>query len=93
METIDSLHNYDINHNHGLVNENASCNLVSHANAGPSMVQSAEQPATPIQVESVVCERLVARVREMELRRPDQRNFQFSAIDTVGGRRRSVTKN
>jgi hypothetical protein len=35
------------------------------------MVQAAEQPAAPIQGELVIRERLVARVREMGLRRPD----------------------
>jgi hypothetical protein len=56
----------------GLVaNEDAAHNLVRRANAGPGMVQSAEEPAAPIQGESVVRERLVARVREMGLSRPD----------------------
>jgi hypothetical protein len=54
METIARLHNYTINHNHGLVNEDAARNPVISANAGPGMVQSAEQPATPIQGESVI---------------------------------------
>lgn len=70
METIARLHNYTINHNHGLVDDAAQA-PVRNANAGPGMVQSAEQPATPIQGESVIRERLVARVREMGLRRPD----------------------
>jgi hypothetical protein len=70
METIARLHNYTINQNHGLVNDAASA-PVRNDNAGPGMVQSTEEPATPIQGESLIRERLVARVREMGLRRPD----------------------
>jgi hypothetical protein len=71
MESIARLHNYTINHNHGLVNEDAAGNFVASAIAGPGMVQSLEEPATQIQGESVIRKRLVARVRDMGLRRPD----------------------
>jgi hypothetical protein len=67
MTTIARLHNYAINHNQELVNESYAANC----NDGPGMVQAAEQPAASIRGELVICERLVARVREMGLRRPD----------------------
>jgi hypothetical protein len=67
MTTIARLHNYTINHNQDLVNES----YAENNNDGPGMVQAAEPPAAPIQGESVICERLVARVRQMGLRRPD----------------------
>jgi hypothetical protein len=67
MITITRLHNYTINHNQDLVNEA----YASNRNDGPGMVQAAEPPAAPIHGESVICKHLVARVREMGLRRPD----------------------
>jgi hypothetical protein len=69
--SLDLEHVYSINHNYGMVNEATALGLVRSANAGPGMVQSTEEPATQIQGESVILERLVARVREMGLSRPD----------------------
>jgi hypothetical protein len=48
------------------VNQETALGLVNNANAGSGMVQAAEEPATQIQGESVISERLVARVRGIE---------------------------